>query len=72
MFYITFVVAQIKELRHENLCVVHGLYSNASFHFLVTEYGHRRSLKELLENRDCELNWTFKVSLLHDLVRVSL
>nr|XP_018671194.2 olfactory guanylyl cyclase GC-D-like [Ciona intestinalis] len=60
---------QVRDLRHENICSFYGLYSNSSFQFLVMEYGHKRSLKELINNTDFELNWTFKMSLISDLVR---
>jgi len=62
----------LRELHHENVAAVYGMFTSSKFHYLVTEFGSRRSLHELLERNEFELNVTFKLSLIYDLVRVSI
>ena len=53
------------------MCQFFGLLSTKELHFILMEFGSRGSLNEVLSNWNTSLNLTIKMSLLHDLVRVS-
>lgn len=64
-------VLQIHGLRHENInpligCLTEGIPA------MVWEYCSRGSLHDIIRQQDIKLDWAFKLSLLTDLVRVSL
>lgn len=60
----------MRELRHENVTTCLGFFLAPGFSALVLEHCVRGSLDELLRNDALRLDWTFKASLLLDLIRV--
>lgn len=56
-------------LRHENLNPFIGCLTEPSRPCIVTEYCSRGSLEDVLV-QDVKLDWSFRLSLLTDLVRV--
>ncbi|XP_076314968.1 retinal guanylyl cyclase 2-like [Tachypleus tridentatus] len=62
---------QIYELRHENLNPFLGCISDPQQPALVWEHCSRKSLADVLANEDIKLDWSFKLSLLTDLVRLT-
>lgn len=65
-----FLPQQMRELRHENVTTCLGFFMAPGLSALVLEYCVRGSLEELLRNESLRLDWTFKASLLLDLIRV--
>lgn len=61
---------QIREMQHENVTTFLGLFVGPGFSAMVLEHCARGSLEDLLQNEDLRLDWTFKASLLLDLIRV--
>lgn len=61
---------QIREMRHENVTAFLGLFVGPGVSAMVLEHCARGSLEDLLRNEDLRLDWTFKASLLLDLIRV--
>lgn len=61
----------MKELRHENVNLFLGFFSDCGIFAIVTEYCSRGSLEDLLKNEDMKLDWMFKSSLLMDLIKVN-
>lgn len=61
---------QMRELRHENITAFLGFFVAPGVSALVLEYCARGSLEDLLRNEALRLDWTFKASLLLDLIRV--
>ncbi|CAG9816745.1 unnamed protein product [Phaedon cochleariae] len=57
----------MKDLSHENLVKFHGACLDGP-NCLLTEYCHRGSLQDLLEDDKIKLDWTFRISLIKDLV----
>uniref|UniRef100_A0A8D2DXK0 Guanylate cyclase n=1 Tax=Sciurus vulgaris TaxID=55149 RepID=A0A8D2DXK0_SCIVU len=60
---------QMREMRHENVAACLGLFVGPGVSALVLEYCTRGSLEDLLRNEALRLDWTFKASLLLDLIR---
>ncbi|KAK7806793.1 hypothetical protein U0070_010277 [Myodes glareolus] len=60
---------QMREMRHENVTAFLGLFVGPEFCALVLEHCPRGSLEDLLRNEALKLDWTFKASLLLDLIR---
>lgn len=58
-------------LRHENLNPLIGCLAEPPRAALVSEYCARGSLQDVLQQDDIKLDWSFRLSLLTDLVRVS-
>lgn len=58
-------------LRHENLNPLIGCLAEPPSVVLVSEYCTRGSLQDVLQQDDIKLDWSFRLSLLTDLVRVS-
>ncbi|XP_076466014.1 atrial natriuretic peptide receptor 1-like [Babylonia areolata] len=58
----------MKELNHENLLSFIGLCVDERFPCILTAYCAKGSLQDLIENDDINLDWTFKISLVNDLV----
>ncbi|KAK9879677.1 hypothetical protein WA026_006738 [Henosepilachna vigintioctopunctata] len=56
-------------LRHENLNPLIGCLAEAPRAALVSEYCARGSLQDVLQQDDIKLDWSFRLSLLTDLVR---
>lgn len=61
---------QMREMRHENVTAFLGLLVGPGVSAMVLEHCARGSLEDLLQNEDLRLDWTFKASLLLDLIRV--
>lgn len=61
---------QLREMRHENVTAFLGLFVGPGVNAMVLEHCARGSLQDLLQNEDLRLDWTFKASLLMDLIRV--
>lgn len=61
---------QMREMRHENVTTFLGLLVGPEFSAMVLEHCSRGSLEDLLRNEALRLDWTFKASLLSDLIRV--
>lgn len=59
----------LRELRHDNLNRFCGFYSDINSCGLISIYCQRSSLFDLLQKKEYTLDWTFKSSLLLDLVR---
>lgn len=60
----------MRELRHENVAACLGFLVAPGVRALVLEHCARGSLEDLLQNAALQLDWTFKASLLLDLIRV--
>uniref|UniRef100_A0A8D0FHL4 Guanylate cyclase n=1 Tax=Strix occidentalis caurina TaxID=311401 RepID=A0A8D0FHL4_STROC len=58
-----------KYLRHENVNLFLGFFSDCGIFAIVTEYCSRGSLEDLLRNEDMKLDWMFKSSLVMDLIK---
>lgn len=58
-------------LRHENLNPLIGCLAEPPRAALVSEWCARGSLQDVLQQDDIKLDWSFRLSLLTDLVRVS-
>uniref|UniRef100_A0A8C9L2W5 Guanylate cyclase n=1 Tax=Serinus canaria TaxID=9135 RepID=A0A8C9L2W5_SERCA len=56
-------------LRHENVNLFLGFFSDCGIFAIVTEYCSRGSLEDLLRNEDMKLDWMFKSSLVMDLIK---
>uniref|UniRef100_A0A667Z1E4 Guanylate cyclase n=1 Tax=Myripristis murdjan TaxID=586833 RepID=A0A667Z1E4_9TELE len=61
--------SQLRDMRHENLNLLLGLFFDSGIFGVVTEHCTRGSLEDLLNNEDVRLDWMFKSSLLMDLIR---
>ncbi|XP_042636898.1 guanylate cyclase D-like [Orycteropus afer afer] len=60
---------KMRELRHENVVTCLGFFVAPGVSALVLEHCSRGSLEDLLRNEALRLDWTFKASLLLDLIR---
>lgn len=60
----------MRELRHENIATFLGFFVAPGVSALVLEHCARGSLEDLLRNEALRLDWTFKASLLLDMIRV--
>ncbi|XP_012861642.1 guanylate cyclase D-like [Echinops telfairi] len=63
------LLQQMRELRHENVAACLGFFVARGVSALVLEHCSRGSLEDLLQNEALRLDWTFKSSLLLDLIR---
>uniref|UniRef100_A0A667ZME5 Guanylate cyclase n=1 Tax=Myripristis murdjan TaxID=586833 RepID=A0A667ZME5_9TELE len=63
------VFVKLRDMRHENLNLLLGLFFDSGIFGVVTEHCTRGSLEDLLNNEDVRLDWMFKSSLLMDLIR---
>uniref|UniRef100_A0A8C9L144 Guanylate cyclase n=1 Tax=Serinus canaria TaxID=9135 RepID=A0A8C9L144_SERCA len=59
----------VQYLRHENVNLFLGFFSDCGIFAIVTEYCSRGSLEDLLRNEDMKLDWMFKSSLVMDLIK---
>lgn len=62
--------SQLRDMRHENINLLLGLFFDSGIFGIVTEHCSRGSLEDLLNNENVRLDWMFKSSLLMDLIRV--
>lgn len=67
----TVAMFKIHGLRHENLNPLLGCLPDSPRPALVWEWCSRGSLEDVLMQDDIKLDWSFRLSLLTDLVRVS-
>ncbi|XP_072402724.1 atrial natriuretic peptide receptor 1 isoform X1 [Diabrotica undecimpunctata] len=58
----------MKDLSHDNLVKFFGACLDIP-NFILNEYCARGSLQDILENEEVQLDWTFRISLIMDLVR---
>ncbi|XP_030318331.1 LOW QUALITY PROTEIN: retinal guanylyl cyclase 2 [Calypte anna] len=65
----TSILRKMKDLRHENVNLFLGFFSDCGIFAIVTEYCTRGSLEDLLRNEDMKLDWMFKSSLVMDLIK---
>ncbi|XP_075403900.1 guanylate cyclase D-like [Tenrec ecaudatus] len=63
------LLRKMRELRHENVAACLGFFVARGVSALVLEHCSRGSLEDLLQNEALRLDWTFKSSLLLDLIR---
>ncbi|XP_072255463.1 retinal guanylyl cyclase 1 [Pyxicephalus adspersus] len=63
------VFCMLRELRHENVNLYLGLFSDMGVIGVVSEHCSRGSLEDLIQNQDMKLDWMFKSSLLLDLIK---
>uniref|UniRef100_A0A2P2I7Y6 Guanylate cyclase n=1 Tax=Hirondellea gigas TaxID=1518452 RepID=A0A2P2I7Y6_9CRUS len=62
-------IRKMREMKQDNICNLVGAYLDGKSVTLVTEYCHRGSLEDILENEDIKLDELFVASLVHDLLR---
>ncbi|XP_049885554.1 atrial natriuretic peptide receptor 1 isoform X3 [Pectinophora gossypiella] len=60
---------KMKDLEHDHLARFYGACVDPPHCCLLTEYCPKGSLQDILENEQIKLDWMFKVSLMHDIVR---
>lgn len=60
---------KMKDLEHDHLARFYGACVDPPHCCLLTEYCPKGSLQDILENDQFKLDWMFKVSLMHDIVR---
>ncbi|KAM7360932.1 atrial natriuretic peptide receptor 1 isoform 2-T3 [Cochliomyia hominivorax] len=60
---------RMKDLQHEHLVKFYGACLDPAKSFILTEYCPKGSLQDILENEQFQLDWMFKLSLMHDIVR---
>ncbi|XP_069196091.1 retinal guanylyl cyclase 2 [Procambarus clarkii] len=63
------LLKQMRDLRHENINGFLGMLCDSVRPGLVFDYCHRRSLEDIIKQEDIKLDWSFRLSLLTDLVR---
>ncbi|KAM4846356.1 guanylate cyclase D-like [Thomomys bottae] len=63
------LLKKMREMRHENVATCLGFFMAPGLNALVLEHCTRGSLEDLLQNEALRLDWTFKASLLLDLIR---
>lgn len=67
-----FILTQLKDLRHDNICAFIGACTEPPNICIITEYCSRGSLKDVLENEDVKLDNMFLASMVADIIRVSV
>ncbi|XP_027703889.1 retinal guanylyl cyclase 2 [Vombatus ursinus] len=63
------VLKKMRDLRHENVNLCLGFFTDLGVSAIVFEHCCRGSLEDLLKNEALRLDWTFKSSLLMDLIK---
>ncbi len=63
---------QLKDTHHDHLVRFIGACVESPLCALLTEYCPRGSLQDILEDDDIQLEWNFRYSLVHDLVKVTM
>ena len=59
----------MKDLHHDHLVRFIGACVELPHPCLLTEYCPRGSLQDILEDEDIQLDWNFRYSLIHDIVK---
>lgn len=62
---------QMKDLQHDHLVRFYGACVDPPDACILTEFCPKGSLQDILENDQIKLDWMFKLSLMHDIVKVS-
>lgn len=62
----------MKDLHHEHLVRFIGACVDPPHCCFLTEYCPRGSLQDILENEQLKLDWTFRYSLMQDIVKVRI
>lgn len=62
---------QVRDVTHENTVRFVGACIDCPNVLILTEYCPKGSLKDVLENEAIRLDWNFRMSLIHDIVKVS-
>lgn len=62
---------KMKDLQHEHLVRFYGACLEPPETCILTEFCPKGSLQDILENEQIKLDWMFKLSLMHDIVRVN-
>lgn len=60
----------MKDIQHDHLVRFYGAVID-NVPCILTEYCPKGSLQDILENHEINLDWMFKLSLMHDIVKVS-
>lgn len=61
---------RMKDIQHDHLVRFYGACLEPSPEpFILTEYCPKGSLQDILENETIKLDWMFKLSLMHDIVK---
>uniref|UniRef100_F7CJB9 Guanylate cyclase n=1 Tax=Monodelphis domestica TaxID=13616 RepID=F7CJB9_MONDO len=63
------LLKKMRDLKHENVNLCLGFFTDRGVSAIVFEHCCRGSLEDLLKNEDLRLDWTFKSSLLMDLIK---
>lgn len=63
-------VSKVRDVTHENTVRFIGACIHCPTVLILTEYCPKGSLKDVLENDALRLDWNFRVSLIHDIVKV--
>jgi len=61
---------QVRDVTHENTVRFIGACIHCPTVLILTEYCPKGSLKDVLENDALRLDWNFRMSLIHDIVKV--
>lgn len=61
---------QVRDVSHENTVRFIGACIECPTILILTEYCPKGSLKDVLENEELKLDWNFRMSLIHDIVKV--
>lgn len=62
-------VKKIKDLQNEHITRFIGICLHPSRQFIFTEYCQKGSLQDILENKEIELETSFKHHLMHDIIK---
>jgi serine/threonine protein kinase len=60
----------MRDLHHDHLVRFLGACVDPPHACLLTEYCPKGSLQDILENEHFKLDWMFRYSLMHDIVKV--
>lgn len=60
---------KMKDLQHEHLVRFYGACLEPPETCILTEFCPKGSLQDILENEQIKLDWMFKLSLMHDIVK---
>ncbi|XP_069678523.1 atrial natriuretic peptide receptor 1 isoform X2 [Periplaneta americana] len=62
-------IKQVRDVTHENTVRFVGACIECPVVLCLTEYCPKGSLKDVLENDELQLDWNFRMSLIHDVVK---
>ncbi|GAB6027782.1 hypothetical protein CHUAL_002017 [Chamberlinius hualienensis] len=60
---------RLKDLQHDHIVRFLGACVDVPYSFILTEYCPKGSLQDILENDQIKLDWMFRYSLMHDIVK---